>query len=52
MDIIDIFVRNKYGNDTRDDDIVILEEYREKHRKPCEKYQGRFLRFYYRKYLK
>lgn len=51
MDITDIFVRNKYGNDTRDDDIVILEEYRRNIENRVKNTMGR-LRFYYRKYLK
>lgn len=51
MEITDIFVRNKYGNDTRDDDIVVLEEYRRNMENRVKNTIGR-IRFYYHKYLK
>ena len=50
-EITDIFVRSKYGWDTTDEDLLILEAYREKLEKRLKNRLGR-INFYYNKYVR
>ncbi|NLY46673.1 MAG: hypothetical protein GX053_11925 [Tissierella sp.] len=50
IEITDIFVRSKYGNITSSEDIMILEEFREK-LKTRLKNQGGIIKYYYSRYV-